>query len=82
MHVSRKRGEGSRADAVTEDVDFGGTLDLEVLGASTRDFHPDKPDGMNWVKAGGALQPGQKCSQVRWSIQMRQGSMDLAALAQ
>mmetsp|Transcript_43656 Transcript_43656/g.138062 ORF Transcript_43656/g.138062 Transcript_43656/m.138062 type:complete len:119 (-) Transcript_43656:256-612(-) len=71
-----------RANQHNTYVDFGGTLDLVVLGRSTRDFHPDTSEGeKTWVKAGGALQPGQECSQVRWSIQMRLGSIDLLSLS-
>ncbi|EKX45404.1 hypothetical protein GUITHDRAFT_163273 [Guillardia theta CCMP2712] len=47
-----------RANQHNTYVDFGGTLDLVVLGRSTRDFHPDTSEGeKTWVKAGGALQP-------------------------
>ena len=51
-------------------LDIGGSLDPQILGRRTRAFQPKRGhEGLKpWVKAGGALQQGQRCTETRWNI--------------
>lgn len=48
-------------------LDFGGSLGSE-FGVAGRDFISS-----HWVRAGGALQRNQVCTETRWTIQADQG---------
>ena len=47
-------------------ADVGGSLDFALSGRRSRDFHPLPDDRSHFVMAGGALQEGQRCTEVRW----------------
>lgn len=57
-----------RANARNIFLDVGGALDYAISGARTRDFHPIREDASHFVRAGGALQHGQACTETRWAV--------------
>ena len=47
-------------------LDIGGSLDYVLNAVRTRDFHPLDGDESHFVRAGGALEHGQNCTETRW----------------
>ena len=63
----------TRANRANTYIDVGGTIDWELKGVRSRDFHPkaDNPLGTretNYIRAGGALTAGQTCTETRWEL--------------
>ena len=52
----------TRANNKNSYIDVGGALTMELAGKSTRDFHD------SYVRAGGALQKDQTCTESRWNV--------------
>ena len=52
----------TRANDKNSYIDVGGALTMELAGKSTREFHD------SYVRAGGALQNDQTCTESRWNV--------------
>ena len=52
----------TRANNKNSYIDVGGALTMELAGKSTRYFHD------SYVRAGGALQKDQTCTESRWNV--------------
>ena len=59
-----------RANPDNTYLDVGGTLDFELTGQRTRDFHP-KNGMQTYMQAGGAIQNTQMCTESRWALENR-----------
>lgn len=57
-----------RANARNIYLDVGAALDLAISGERTQDFHPTPSDPNYFVRAGGALQHEQACTETRWTV--------------
>ena len=72
----------TRANRRNTYIDVGGTIDWELKGVRSRDFHPKEgiPPGMhdkNYIRAGGALTAGQTCTESRWDLVLLGGNIDM-----
>mmetsp|Transcript_10124 Transcript_10124/g.23656 ORF Transcript_10124/g.23656 Transcript_10124/m.23656 type:complete len:701 (-) Transcript_10124:159-2261(-) len=57
-----------RANAQNVYLDVGAALDLEISGERSQDFHPTRKDPSHFVRAGGALEQEQACTETRWEV--------------
>jgi hypothetical protein len=63
----------TRANRRNTYIDVGGSIDWELKGVRTRDFHPREGTPLggrdtHYVRAGGALTAGQTCTESRWEL--------------